>query len=169
MALPEGCEVTAVHEEDGHLAAVTVERDTRPARALFICIGGEPRTTEEKVDDVAALNALTGANRTISLHVPWDDPADPDELRRYALERGVGFDAMNSNTFQDQPDQRHSYKFGSLTHPDRAVRRQAVEHNIECIEIGKVRIWPVAYMPQHNRELCLNLATNRRPIFEREH
>ena len=44
-------------------------------------IGGEPRTTAEKIDDVAALNALTGANRTISLHVPWDDP---DRRRRGA-------------------------------------------------------------------------------------
>ena len=44
---------------------------------------------------------------------------------------------MNSNTFQDQPDQKHSYKFGSLTHTDVAVRRQAVEHNLECLEIGE--------------------------------
>jgi L-rhamnose isomerase/sugar isomerase len=65
--------------------------------------GGEPRTTEEKVDDVAALNALTGANRTISLHVPWDDPRDPAALRARALEAGITFDAMNSNTFQDNP------------------------------------------------------------------
>src|SRR3954471_23569066 len=53
--------------------------------------GGEPRTTEEKVDDVAALNALTGANRTISLHVPWDDPSDPNGLREYAAAREIGF------------------------------------------------------------------------------
>src|SRR5947207_11294470 len=65
--------------------------------------GGEPRTTEEKIDDVAALNALTGANRTISLHVPWDDPRDPAALREFALDRGIAFDAMNSNTFQDNP------------------------------------------------------------------
>jgi L-rhamnose isomerase / sugar isomerase len=55
----------------------------------------------------------------------------------FARERGLHFDAMNSNTFQDQPGQALSYKFGSLTHPDEAVRRQAVEHNVECIEIGK--------------------------------
>src|SRR3954462_5024609 len=54
--------------------------------------GGEPRTTEEKIDDIAALNALTGANRTVSLHGPWDDPADPAVLRAYAGERGIGFD-----------------------------------------------------------------------------
>lgn len=100
-------------------------------------IGGEPRTTEEKIDDVAALNALTGANRAISLHVPWDDPDDPAALRQYAEERSIGFDAMNSNTFQDQAGQKLSYKFGSLTHPDAAVRRQAVEHNLECVEIGR--------------------------------
>src|SRR5690606_13815554 len=66
-------------------------------------IGGEPRTTEEKVDDVATLNALTAANRSISLHVPWDEPDDPAGLKQYAHAKGIGFDAMNSNTFQDHP------------------------------------------------------------------
>ena len=85
--------------------------------------GGEPRTTEEKLDDVAALNAVTGANRTVSLHVPWDDPTDA--CRRPALHAealGLGFDAMNSNTFQDNPsttgDGAVSYKFGSLANTD---------------------------------------------------
>lgn len=103
-------------------------------------LGGEPRTTEEKIDDVAALNALTGANRTISLHVPWDDPASPAVLRSYAEERGLGFDAMNSNTFQDNAsttsDSAISYKFGSLCHTDPAVRRTAVEHNRYVIDLG---------------------------------
>ncbi len=103
-------------------------------------IGGEPRTTEEKVDDAAALNALTGANRTISLHVPWDDPPDPAALRRHAEARGIGFDAVNSNTFQDNPSTTRegaiSYKFGSLCHTDAAVRQAAVEHNHRCIDLG---------------------------------
>lgn len=103
-------------------------------------IGGEPRTTEEKVDDVAAINALTGANRSISLHVPWDDPADPAALRRHADARGIAFDAMNSNTFQDNlsttRDGAISYKFGSLCHTDAAVREAAIEHNHHCIELG---------------------------------
>jgi L-rhamnose isomerase/sugar isomerase len=103
-------------------------------------IGGEPRTTEEKVDDVAAINALTGANRSISLHVPWDDPVDPAALKQYADERGIAFDAMNSNTFQDNPtttrDGAISYKFGSLCHTDAAVRDAAVEHNHACIDLG---------------------------------
>ena len=70
------------------------------------------------------------------LHIPWDKTDQPAALRDYARQRGLHIDAMNSNTFQDQPDQALSYKFGSLSHPDAAVRRQAVEHNIECIEIG---------------------------------
>jgi hypothetical protein len=53
------------------------------------------------------------------------------------MSRGLFFDSMNSNTFQDQPDQTHSYKYGSLTHTDAAVRRQAVEHNLECLSIGQ--------------------------------
>lgn len=103
--------------------------------------GGEPRTTEEKVDDVAALHAVTGANRSVSLHVPWDDPRDPDALRDHADAVGIGFDAMNSNTFQDNPSTTGegaiSYKFGSMANADPAVRRHAVEHNLACIELGE--------------------------------
>jgi L-rhamnose isomerase/sugar isomerase len=103
-------------------------------------VGGEPRTTVEKIDDVAALRALTGASRSISLHVPWDDPADPEGLREYAAGQGIGFDAMNSNTFQDNPsttdDGKVSYKFGSLANADPATRRAAVEHNLYVIDLG---------------------------------
>ena len=102
--------------------------------------GGEPRTTEEKIDDVAALHALTGANRTVSLHVPWDDPQDPAGLRQHAAGLGIGFDAMNSNTFQDNPsttaDGAISYKFGSLASADAAVRKVAIEHNLAVIDLG---------------------------------
>lgn len=102
--------------------------------------GGEPRRTEEKIDDVAAVHALTGANRSVSLHVPWDLPSDPAALRRYAAGRGIAFDAMNSNTFQDNPsttgDGAVSFKFGSLAATDPAVRKHAVEHNLAVIELG---------------------------------
>jgi L-rhamnose isomerase/sugar isomerase len=103
-------------------------------------VGGEPRATEEKVDDVAALHALTGSNASISLHVPWDDPEDPEGLRRYAADRGIRFDAMNSNTFQDNPsttgDGRFTYKFGSLANTDPAVREVAIDHNRYVIDLG---------------------------------
>lgn len=104
-------------------------------------IGGAPRTTGEKVDDVAALNALTGANRTISLHVPWDDPGDDaPALRTHAEMVGLTFDAMNSNTFQDNPtttnDGAVSYKFGSLCSTEQAVQRAAIEHNRYVIDLG---------------------------------
>ncbi len=103
--------------------------------------GGEPRDTFEKLDDVAALNAVTGANRTVSLHVPWDDPKDPEALRAYGEELGLGFDAMNSNTFQDNPqttdEGRVTYKFGSFCNSSAAVRDAAVEHNLHCVELGR--------------------------------
>ena len=103
-------------------------------------VGGEPRDVYEKVDDVAALHALTGANRTISLHVPWDRVDDPAALRAYAAERGIGFDAVNSNTFQDNPSTTGggsiSYRFGSLSSPDPAVRKHAIEHNRAVIDLG---------------------------------
>ncbi len=103
-------------------------------------IGGEPRTTEEKIDDVAALHALTRANGAISLHVPWDDPDDPGGLREHAADRGISFDAMNSNTFQDNPsttwDGKVSYKFGSLANVDAGAREAAIEHNHYVIDLG---------------------------------
>jgi L-rhamnose isomerase/sugar isomerase len=73
----------------------------------------------------------------VSLHIPWDRPDSAEELKAYAADRGLFFDSVNSNTFQDEPGQEHSYKFGSLSHTDRAVRQQAVAHNLECIEIGR--------------------------------
>ena len=98
---------------------------------------GEPRHIFDKLDDCAIIQTLTGATPRVSLHIPWDRPDDPAELRDYAAERGLGFDAMNSNTFQDSPGQKLSYKFGSLSHTDPAVRRQAIEHNLECIHLGR--------------------------------
>ncbi len=98
---------------------------------------GEPRNVFEKMADCSVINQLTRATNAVSLHIPWDKPDDPAELKQAAQALGLEFDAMNSNTFQDQPGQRHSYKFGSLSHSDAATRAQAVEHNIECIEIGR--------------------------------
>lgn len=97
---------------------------------------GEPRGIFDKLDDCAVIHELTRATPTVSLHIPWDR-ADPAALNAKARELGLGFDAMNSNTFSDAPDQKLTYKFGSLSHTDAAVRAQAVEHNLECIEIGK--------------------------------
>ncbi|ARC39013.1 L-rhamnose catabolism isomerase (plasmid) [Paracoccus yeei] len=97
---------------------------------------GEPRGIMDKLDDCGVIHALTGATPRVSLHIPWDKE-DPALLREKAEAVGLGFDAMNSNTFQDQAGQRLSYKFGSLSHTDAAVRAQAAEHNLECIEIGR--------------------------------
>ena len=99
-------------------------------------IAGEPRGVFEKLDDCEVVHKLTRATPGISLHIPWDKPDDAEALRAYAQTRGLFVESMNSNTFQDQPGQQLSYKFGSLSHTDSAVRRQAVEHNLECLQIG---------------------------------
>ena len=98
---------------------------------------GEPRNVYEKLDDCEAIHALVRTTPGISLHIPWDKPESPAELKAAADARGLFFDSMNSNTFQDQPGQKLSYKFGSLSHADRAVREQAVAHNLECIDLGQ--------------------------------
>src|SRR5260370_3867866 len=98
---------------------------------------GEPRNIFEKLEDCGTIFKLVRSTPAVSLHIPWDKPDDAGDLHEFARQRGLHFDAMNSNTFQDQPGQKHSYKFGSLTHPEKPVREQAIQHNIECIEIGK--------------------------------
>jgi L-rhamnose isomerase/sugar isomerase len=98
---------------------------------------GEPRHVFDKLDDCAVVQALVRVTPGISLHIPWDRPDRPAELRAYAESRGLFIEAMNSNTFEDQPGQPRSYKFGSLSHTDAAVRQQAIEHNLECLTIGE--------------------------------
>lgn len=97
---------------------------------------GEPRHIFDKLDDCGVIQQLTRATPTVSLHIPWDRQPAAD-LNSKAAEVGLGFDAMNSNTFQDSPQQRDSYKFGSLSHSAPTTRQQAVDHNIECIELGQ--------------------------------
>ncbi|PST82878.1 sugar isomerase [Pedobacter yulinensis] len=99
--------------------------------------GGEPRNLSEKIADVGVLHALNRSGGSMSLHIPWDVPDDVEAIRAEAGAWGLRFDAVNSNTFQDQPGQPLSYKFGSLHHVDSAVRKQAVRHNIEVIRQGE--------------------------------
>jgi len=98
--------------------------------------GGEPRSLEEKIEDVGLLHALNNASGAISLHIPWDIPTDYQAIKNLAAQHGLKFDAVNSNTFQDQANQEHSYKFGSLQNVNKAVRKQAIAHNIEVIQQG---------------------------------
>jgi L-rhamnose isomerase/sugar isomerase len=97
---------------------------------------GEPRGIFDKLDDCGVIQELTRATPAVSLHIPWDKAPAADLLAKAAT-LGLRFDAMNSNTFQDQADQAHSYKHGSVSNVSKMTRAQAVEHNIECIEIGK--------------------------------
>ncbi len=98
--------------------------------------GGEPRNLEEKIEDIGLLHSLNKSSGAISLHIPWDIPENASHIKSLAAQYGIKFDAMNSNTFQDQPDQKLSYKFGSMHHVDKSVRRQAIDHNIEVIKYG---------------------------------
>ena len=98
--------------------------------------GGEPGTLEEKIEDVGLLHQLNKSSGAISLHIPWDIPNDYGKIKALATQYDLRFDAVNSNTFQDQPSQKQSYKFGSLQHVNKAVRKQAIDHNIEVIKHG---------------------------------
>ncbi|MGW1269412.1 L-rhamnose isomerase [Streptomyces sp. NPDC002491] len=91
---------------------------------------GVPRTPQEKLDDAAQVHAVTGAAPTVALHIPWDKVEDYSALAKHAEDRGVKLGAINSNTFQDD-----AYKLGSICHPEAVVRRKAVDHLLECIDI----------------------------------
>ena len=97
---------------------------------------GEPRNIFDKLDDCGVIHQLTGATPKVSLHIPWDKAAPADLLGK-AAEWGLGFAAMNSNTFQDHADMPQSFKYGSLSHNQAVTRQQAIDHNIETIEIGR--------------------------------
>lgn len=100
-------------------------------------IAGEPTNIHEKLEDCAVIQQLGRTTPRVSPHFPWDKVSDYRALRDEATALGLGFDAVNSNTFQDQPGQAVSYATGSLSSTRAEVREQAVAHNIECIEIGK--------------------------------
>lgn len=100
-------------------------------------IAGEPTDIHEKLADCAIAQQLCRVTPRVSLHFPWDKVDDYGALREEAKSLGLGFDAVNSNTFQDQPGQAHSYSSGSLASTIEAVRLQAVAHNVACIEIGR--------------------------------
>ncbi|RST30642.1 L-rhamnose catabolism isomerase [Sphingomonas ginkgonis] len=100
-------------------------------------LAGEPTGIHEKLADCAVVQQLSRMTPRVSPHFPWDKIGDYRALREEAAELGLGFDAVNSNTFQDQAGQPLSYGAGSLAATDPAVRAQAVEHNLECIEIGR--------------------------------
>ncbi|QGZ94916.1 TIM barrel protein [Terricaulis silvestris] len=98
---------------------------------------GEPTNIDEKLEDCAVVQQLGRNTPRVSPHFPWDWTEDPAALKDKAAALGLGFDAVNSNTFQDQSDQKRSYRYGSLTHTQAPTRDQAIEHNLACIEIGR--------------------------------
>lgn len=98
---------------------------------------GEPRNIWEKLEDCAVINELSGCTDSVSPHFPWDKVDDFTELKEKANEYGIKWVSVNSNTFQDQPGQAVSYKYGSLSNTQKASRDLAIQHNVDCIEYGK--------------------------------
>lgn len=93
---------------------------------------GAARTAYQKLDDAAQVHRYTGIAPSVALHIPWDKVSDYGELSAYADSHGISLGAINPNLFQND-----AYKLGSLCNPDGEVRRQAVEHILECVEIAK--------------------------------
>lgn len=98
---------------------------------------GEPRNIFEKLEDSAVINDLSQATERVSPHFPWDKVDDFSELKERSDALGLKWDSINSNTFQDQSGQEHSFKYGSLSNTSKASRDLAIEHNLECIEWGQ--------------------------------
>ncbi|WP_111640646.1 TIM barrel protein [Marinimicrobium alkaliphilum] len=98
---------------------------------------GEPRNIFEKIEDCAVINELSGCTDSISPHFPWDWVSDFSELKQASDSYGLKWVSVNSNTFQDQPGQTATYKYGSLSNTQKASRELAIQHNLDCIEYGK--------------------------------
>jgi len=97
---------------------------------------GEPSNLEQKIEDIGIIHSLTQTAGAVSLHIPWDIPSDYAAIKEKATALNIKFDAVNSNTFQDQSDAQESYKYGSLSNVSKAVREQAIQHNLDVINIG---------------------------------
>lgn len=91
---------------------------------------GVPRDPFEKIQDAAQVHAVTGAAPTVALHIPWDAVDDYQKLRQAAADAGIALGTVNANVFQDD-----DYKLGSVTNPDPAIRRKALDHLFECIDV----------------------------------
>src|SRR5690606_21760616 len=99
-------------------------------RFRVFATAGTPRDPFEKIGDAAQVNTYTALAPADALHIPWDKLDSYDDLRRHAEDLGVSLGTVNSNTFQDE-----DYKFGALTHHDERIRRKAIDHHFECIDI----------------------------------
>ena len=97
---------------------------------------GEPQNIYEKIEDCAVINDLVGITQKVSPHFPWDNVSDFKELKEFSDSFGIGYDVVNSNTFQDQGEDNLSFKYGSLTNADQSVREKAIQVNKEAIEAG---------------------------------
>lgn len=130
--------MTAGTSKDAVKAALTTQALETPSwaygnsgtRFKVFAQPGVPRTTREKLDDAARVHAHTGVAPRVALHIPWDKVDDYTALADYAGERGVQLGAINANVFQDD-----DYKLGSVTNPDPTVRRKALDHLLECVDI----------------------------------
>jgi L-rhamnose isomerase/sugar isomerase len=91
---------------------------------------GVPRTPREKVSDAAQVHRLTGVAPSVAVHIPWDKVADYAALAAFAAEQGIRIGTVNANVFQDD-----DYRLGSVANPDPAVRRKALDHLLECVDI----------------------------------
>jgi len=93
---------------------------------------GAAKSVKEKIQDAAEVHKITGICPSIALHIPWDITDNWNALLEYSLSLGIRPGAINPNLFQD-PD----YKLGSLCNPDKKVRKKAINHVLECIDIAK--------------------------------
>ncbi len=127
--------MTTFEEISGRLEALAIEVPSwaygnSGTRFKVFGSAGTPRTVQEKIADAATVHRFTGLAPSVALHIPWDLVDDFGALRAYAEDLGVTLGTVNSNTFQDD-----DYKLGSLTHADPAVRRKAVQHNLDCLAV----------------------------------
>ena len=103
---------------------------------------GVPRTVQEKVADAAQVHRFTGIAPSVAVHIPWDKTSDYAALAGYAADRGIAIGTVNANVFQDD-----DYKLGSIANPDPEIRRKALGHLLECVDImdatgsGDLKLW----------------------------
>ena len=135
MTVPTGAELAAVQRrlQEQRIETPSWAYGNSGTRFKVFAQEGVPRNPYEKIDDAATVHRFTGVTPSVALHIPWDQVDDFDELSKHAADQGVALGTINANVFQDD-----DYKLGSVTNPDPAVRRKAIDHLLACVDIMDV-------------------------------
>ena len=91
-----------------------------------------PRNVEERLEDAAVVQKVTGVCPYVDLHTAWDRSDDWGKVKRYASDLGLRIGAVNPHLFEED-----DYALGTLCNPSERVREKSLARLLEGVEIAK--------------------------------